>query len=1626
MTHPKTHRYACLACLAAALVLTQCIFDLLPPDVSPAPGPGGTLQFTTAAYSVAEGDAKIRIRVTRASGASGEATVAYATADGTALAGADYTATSGTLTWADGDAAEKHFDVPIADDAALEGDETFTVKLSGAAGADLGSPAESTVLIASSDTGASTLQFTAAVYSVSEGDTKARIRVTRVGDASGEASVAYATSDGTAAAGADYTASSGTLSWADGDAAEKHFDVPVANDSDPEDDETFIVNLSGAAGAELGGPSETTVQIALNDMSLVQFKSATCAVGEAQQAIQIYVSRTGDAFGVATVAYATTDGTATAGADYTATSGTLSWADGDVEDKYFDVPITNDADPEGGETFTVALSGPAGTYLGNSSEMMITIQEVVIETVPVGYPGNQEDTRPGAPHWGAVPYTFEIGKYEVTAGQYTAFLNVVAKTDTYGLFAVCSCYPPMLRCCGIQRDGTPGNYTYSVPEDWANRPVYCKWGDAARYANWLHNGQPAGDQDLSTTEDGAYYLNGAITNEQFAAVTRKPNARWVLPTQDEWYKAAYFDPAKPGGVGYWDYPTRSNVMPSSALDPAGTNNANYAYCDWEEEGPCQALVVGPPYYRSEVGAFAGSPGPFGTFDQAGNVAEYTEEGMGCGWCYEIPDDYLGWAHPMSYDSACLYADQTGFRVCKLPVADPLSRGTVQIKAPPPSPVEHDARVRIHVIRADGAYGAATVEYTTRDGTALAGLDYTATSGTLSWTDGDTTDKHFEVPITDDALQEDDGETFNVMLRSASGASLGLPTRLTVRILDDDVNIETVTVGDPGNPADTRYATPGYGAVNYTYQIGTYEVTVRQYAAYLNAIAQTDTHKLFPEDHMDPYHGRSAGGDIQRAGEPGSYTYSVDPKWADRPITYMEWRSAARFANWLHNGQPAGAQDLSTTEDGAYYIKNVSSSSQEAATITRKPDAIWAIPTEDEWYKAAYYDPAKPGGAGYWDYPTRSDLLPSNVFDPAGTNHANFENQNRYTIGAPYFRTEVGAFAGSPSAYGTFDQGGNANEWNETWIEGCWRLRGGGIWLDWSFEHSPSAGLRASDRGCQGQEGGTTGFRVCRLAPVDPNHRSGTLQFKSATYVVAEADGSIRIRVTRTDGSFGSGSIQYAVTDGTATAGSDYAVASGTLAWADGDTADKDFTVGIIDDSLAEEDETFTLRLSGARGAYLGSLSQATVKIPVNDKSRVRFKSVTGAVAENALSIRIYVNRTIASGSQDSVEYATVDGTAVAGSDYTATSGTLSWADGDGAEKYFDVPLAGEDGVPGVDKTFSVVLSEPTGMVLDSPSQMMVRILDTDVLVQTVAVGNPGNAPDPRYGTPGYGAVAYSYAIGKYEITAAQYTVFLNAVAQTDTYELYDHAMAELYDPSEPFGPAGCNILRTGQAGSYTYTVAADWAHRPVNYVSWGDAARFANWLHNGQPAGAQDMSTTEDGSYDLNGAMTNEQLMAVTRKPTATWVIPTEDEWYKAAYHDLAEPTGEGYWEFATRAIAYPKALLDPSGTNNANFYECFAESDACPIDPDAVPAPPPYNRTEVGAFAGSPSAYGTFDQAGNIAEWNESASDDCLCRGVRGGAYLVWDPAIWPAEEMGARYRTRTYPASGASRYGFRVVKLP
>lgn len=268
-----------------------------------------------------------------------------------------------------------------------------------------------------------------------------------------------------------------------------------------------------------------------------------------------------------------------------------------------------------------------------------------------------------------------------------------------------------------------------------------------------------------------------------------------------------------------------------------------------------------------------------------------------------------------------------------------------------------------------------------------------------------------------------------------------------------------------------------------------------------------------------------------------------------------------------------------------------------------------------------------------------------------------------------------------------------------------------------------------------------------------------------------------------------------------------------------------------------------------------------------------------------------------------------------------------------------------------------------------------------------------------------GAVAYNYAISKTEVTNAQYAAFLNAVDPTGGNSL------ALYNPEMAANFGGIE-LQAAKALGDKFVVKSGREQNPVTYVSFFDAMRFANWLHNGQGAGE-----TEEGAYTIGNGVSE------VRSTNAKYWIPSEDEWYKAAYHDATAGTAGVYFDYANGSNTMP--VSDQPGDNPAaanyrnndfianGFNDGYAVSGSSD-DPDSTN---PF--TDVGAYTATVSPYGTFDQNGNAYEWNEAVGQFST-RGIRGSS---WDNGFG---NMQAYDRGFENHASEIRDLGFRVATVP
>jgi Calx-beta domain len=326
-----------------------------------------SVQFSNATYSGGESSGDITVTVTLDKPAAGTESVDYATSDTAdpahATAGSDYTATSGTIDFTAGQTSQT-IDIPVTSDTDIEDNEDFRITLSGASGLQLGDPHQATVTILDDDS-AGSLQFSALRYDVNENAGRATITVNRVGGSSGSASVDYATSDGTAGAPNDYTATQGTLTFADGE-TQKTFDIPVAWDGRQEADETVSINLLNFDSDDDPGAVKAAVLHIADDGASgpVQFDSPAYSVVENAGAATITVTRSGGSLGgPVTVDYAGSDGT----------SGTLKFAPGEAS-RSFQVPVVDDNVHTGPRTVNLSLGNPGGgTSLGSQATATLTI-----------------------------------------------------------------------------------------------------------------------------------------------------------------------------------------------------------------------------------------------------------------------------------------------------------------------------------------------------------------------------------------------------------------------------------------------------------------------------------------------------------------------------------------------------------------------------------------------------------------------------------------------------------------------------------------------------------------------------------------------------------------------------------------------------------------------------------------------------------------------------------------------------------------------------------------------------------------------------------------------------------------------------------------------------------------------------------------------------------------------------------------------------------------------------------------------------------------------------------------------------------------------------------------------------
>lgn len=297
----------------------------------------------------------------------------------------------------------------------------------------------------------------------------------------------------------------------------------------------------------------------------------------------------------------------------------------------------------------------------------------------------------------------------------------------------------------------------------------------------------------------------------------------------------------------------------------------------------------------------------------------------------------------------------------------------------------------------------------------------------------------------------------------------------IHMQQDILGNDYVYVGDAGNTGDIVNQLKG--RVNYDFLIARTELSNASYCSFLNAVATIDD----PYGLYDENMATGACGGIFRSENKDGYSYHCKEGWENRPVVYVNYYDLARFANWMHYGCPTGKCELGITEGSSSQGAYDTSDFQSVRSGNKQPyqgfgkrnkGALFWIPSDDEWYKAAYFNPYKTGNRKYDDYPTQSSDAPT-------LDRANYMVDNHFSLGEPFYLATVDAFANAPSYYGTLQQGGNVWEWIEDWqygVVGSRGLRGG----SWSYTFY---GLNAvnTDPGGLDNSGYVFGGRLCMSA-----------------------------------------------------------------------------------------------------------------------------------------------------------------------------------------------------------------------------------------------------------------------------------------------------------------------------------------------------------------------------------------------------------------------------------------------------------------------------------------------------------------------------------------------------------------
>lgn len=1110
------------------------------------------VQFTSTTYSMAEDGGSATITVVLSGPSTNVVSVGYQTQDGTALAGSDYNSVSGTLVFPVGETV-KTFTVPIIDDTKTENTEELTLKLLNPVNVSLG-PVNTATLTILDDEG---VQFSSAIYNVNENAGQVEVTVQMTGTSPDIVQVDYATSNGTAVAGQDYTATSGTVVFNAGETTKKIF-IPISDDGLSENNETFSITLSNSVNVSLGSPK--TAVITIIDNETVQFSAATYSVAEDGGSATITVQLAGEPQAAITVDYATSSGTATLGIDYTAASGTLTFNPGEIA-KTFIVPILDDTIVEAPETINLTLSNPTNASLGTNSTAVLTIAD-------------NEGVK------------FSALSYEINedGGAATITVQLIGTATS----------PVTVHYSTITGSATAGqDYTSAT-----NVALVFNIGESTKTFN-----VPILEDDL---REGDEALTLKLSNPINASLSTIPEATLTIHDNEAPITASF---------------TVANV---NVNENAGTANLTVNLSGKSQ--PAVSLNFATVDETTTAGADYTPTNGVLTFNTGETSKTITVPIVDDAEAENIETLKVVLSSPVNATLGALPQS-------KITIFDDENAARVQFSTDSYSVSEGGGSVTIQVNLSQITINPVTVTYATSNGTATAGSDYTTTTGNLVMAAGQTSGT-FTIPIAEDALPEDD-ETITVTLSNPINAFLGGPATATVTIVDNESKVRF---------SAAAYNHPESGG-NIVIQVWVEPPSSQPLTIELDMSTGTAT----------------AGADYIDMGTTLQFSANEHDKKISIPIVNDSLDEANETVNLeLKNLVTSGTVYLGLHKAVLTIEDN------DAAPTVRVGNSTFTIDEEDRTVEVEVFLSSGSGRAVSVDYAI-SDGTAS-----AGTGD--------YVGGSGTLNFAVGEISKKVFVQIKED---SLDELNET--------------INFVLSSPVNATM--------------TSPSAATITVVDDDSPAA-VGFAQSNYSVSEDSGIAVVSVALNTPSGRPITLNYATSNGTATAGDDYTTTSGTVTFAAGELT-KNIVIPVRNDTMDEADETVNLALSNVDGATVGTGTAVLTILDDDEAPIVRFHRPTYEVSEGAGVANVEVELSNASGFTITADYTTTPQTATTPADYIASpaSGKLTFAPGE-TMKTIAIVLV-DDSLLEPTETMELVLSNPSNANLDFFNETTVEILDND-------------------------------------------------------------------------------------------------------------------------------------------------------------------------------------------------------------------------------------------------------------------------------------------------------------------------